>query len=139
VETRRRDAFDMLTELGRDGETRGGETYDIVIRDPPAFAKSRNDRAHGPRARGSLARLVAPGGLLFIALRSHHAPSATFPAAIAEGVRRARREARFVFSGRAGPDPSCAPAAAGERRPQGATAQSAPIDAPVGLPFRPIA
>jgi 23S rRNA (cytosine1962-C5)-methyltransferase len=103
VATRRGDAFDVLSDLGQ-----AGETYDIVICDPPAFAKSKKDQANGLRAYGRMARLaaplVAPGGFLFVASCSHHAPADLFAGVIAEGVRRARREARIVFSGGAGPD-----------------------------------
>ncbi len=103
VTTRRGDAFEVLTAFGQ-----AGETFDIVICDPPAFAKSKKDQANGLRAYGRLARLaaplVAPGGFLFIASCSHHAPPEMFAAAIAEGVQRARRDARIVFAGGAGPD-----------------------------------
>jgi 23S rRNA (cytosine1962-C5)-methyltransferase len=103
VTTRRGDAFEVLTELGQ-----AGDTFDLVICDPPAFAKSKKDQANGLRAYGRLARLaaplVAPGGFLFIASCSHHAPPEMFAAAVAEGVQRARRDARIVFAGGAGPD-----------------------------------
>ena len=103
VGTRRGDAFDVLTELGQ-----AGERFDIVVCDPPAFTKSKKDQAAGLRAYGRMARLaaplVAPGGFLFVASCSHHAPADLFAGAIAEGVQRARREARIVFAGGAGPD-----------------------------------
>jgi 23S rRNA (cytosine1962-C5)-methyltransferase len=103
VASERGDAFDVLTELGQ-----AGEVFDIVVCDPPAFAKSKKDQAAGLRAYGRMARLaaplVAPGGFLFAASCSHHVPMETFAATIAEGVQRARREARIVFSGGAGPD-----------------------------------
>jgi len=103
VATRRGDAFDVLTALGE-----AGQTYDIVVCDPPAFAKSKKDQANGLRAYGRLARLaaalVAPGGFLFIASCSHHAPADQFAGVVAEGVHRARRDARIVFAGGAGPD-----------------------------------
>ena len=103
VATRRGDAFDVLTELAQ-----AGEIFDIVICDPPAFAKSKKDQANGLRAYSRLARLaaplVAPGGFLFVASCSHHAPPDLFAGAVAEGVQRARRDARIVFVGGAGPD-----------------------------------
>ncbi len=40
VTTRRGDAFDVMESLA-------GETFDIVVCDPPAFAKSRKDQAAG--------------------------------------------------------------------------------------------
>jgi len=103
VGTRRGDAFDVLAELGQ-----AGERFDIVVCDPPAFTKSKKDQAAGLRAYGRMARLaaplVAPGGFLFVASCSHHAPVEMFAGVIAEGMQRARREGRIVFAGGAGPD-----------------------------------
>ena len=103
VATRRGDAFDVMGELGEEGKK-----FDIVVCDPPAFAKSKKDQANGLRAYGRMARLaaplVAPGGFLFVASCSHHAPPDLFAGAIAEGVQRARRDGRIVFAGGAGPD-----------------------------------
>jgi 23S rRNA (cytosine1962-C5)-methyltransferase len=103
VNQRRGDAFDVMTELAQ-----AGERFDIVICDPPAFAKSRKDQAAGLRAYNRMARLaaplVSPGGFLLVASCSHHAPPEMFAAAIAEGLHRARREARILFTGGAGPD-----------------------------------
>ncbi|MCX7932327.1 MAG: class I SAM-dependent methyltransferase [Rhodovarius sp.] len=85
-----------------------GERFDIVVADPPAFAKARKDVPAALRAYARLARLaarlVAPGGLLFLASCSHHVGPADFAAAVAEGLWRARREARLLWSGGAGPD-----------------------------------
>ncbi len=103
VATRRGDAFEVLAERAR-----AGEVFDIVVCDPPAFAKSKKDQAAGLRGYGRMARLaaalVAPGGFLFVASCSHHAPTDLFALAIAEGLHRARREGRIVFAGGAGPD-----------------------------------
>jgi len=103
VATRRGDAFDVMTDLAQ-----AGETFDIVVCDPPAFAKSKKDQAAGLRAYGRMARLaaplVAPGGFLFVASCSHHAAPELFAASIAEGLHRARRDGRIVFAGGAGPD-----------------------------------
>ena len=103
VGIRREDAFEALAALAE-----AGERFDIVICDPPAFAKSRKDAPAGLRAYGRLARLaarvVAPGGFLFIASCSHHAPLDAWAAQIALGLARARREARILASTGAGPD-----------------------------------
>jgi 23S rRNA (cytosine1962-C5)-methyltransferase len=99
----RGDAFEAMESLAS-----GGERFDIVICDPPAFAKSRKDQAAGLRAYQRMARLAAPlvakGGFLFVASCSHHAPTEEFAAQIAQGMSRARREGRILFSGGAGPD-----------------------------------
>ena len=85
-----------------------GETFDIVVCDPPAFARSRKDAEAGLRAYGRMARLaaalVAPGGFLFVASCSHHAPLDAWTAQIAFGLHRARREGRILCTSGAGPD-----------------------------------
>ena len=87
----------------------GGERFDIVVADPPAFAKSRA-RTSRRRCKGyaKLARLaaalVAPGGFLFLASCSHHVAPGDFADAAVWGIGRARREARILFQGGAGPD-----------------------------------
>ncbi len=101
VRVRREDAFDAMVALS-------GERFDIVVCDPPAFARSRKDADAGLRAYGRMARLaaplVAPGGFLFVASCSHHAPLEAWCAQIAFGLHRARREGRILFTGGAGPD-----------------------------------
>jgi 23S rRNA (cytosine1962-C5)-methyltransferase len=99
----RRDAAEALERLDK-----AGERFDIVIADPPAFAKSRKDLAPALAAHRSLAeaaaRRVVAGGLLFIACCAHHVPAAEFLAATAAGISSARRDSRLVASGGAGPD-----------------------------------
>ena len=103
VTTRRGDAFEIMTALAAEGER-----FDIVICDPPAFARSRKDAEAGLRAYGRMARLaaavVAPGGFLFVASCSHHAPLDAWTAQIAFGLHRARREGRILCTSGAGPD-----------------------------------
>lgn len=103
VEIRRAEAFGLLERLA--GE---GGRFDLVVCDPPAFAKSRKD--HGPALKGyeKLARLaaaaVAPGGFLFLASCSHHVAAAEFAASVARGLARAGREGRILRLSGAGPD-----------------------------------
>jgi len=103
VATRREDAFDAMTALAA-----AGERFDIVVCDPPAFAKSRKDAEAGLRAYGRMARLaaplVAPGGFLLVASCSFHARLDAWAAQIAFGLHRARREARILATTGAGPD-----------------------------------
>jgi 23S rRNA (cytosine1962-C5)-methyltransferase len=98
---RRGDAFEVMAELA-------GERFDLVVCDPPAFARSRKDAETGLRAYGRMARmaapLVTPGGFLFVASCSYHAPLEAWSAQIAFGLHRARREGRIVYTGGAGPD-----------------------------------
>jgi 23S rRNA (cytosine1962-C5)-methyltransferase len=101
VHIRRDNAFDAMTSLV-------GERFDIVVCDPPAFARSRKDAEAGLRAYGRMARLAAPlvtpGGFLFAASCSHHAPLEAWSAQIASGLHRAGREVRILFTGGTGPD-----------------------------------
>jgi 23S rRNA (cytosine1962-C5)-methyltransferase len=101
VRMRRGDAFEVMGELA-------GEQFDLVVCDPPAFARSRKDTEAGLRAYGRMARmaapLVAPGGFLLVASCSYHAALEAWSAQIAFGLHRARREGRIVYTGGAGPD-----------------------------------
>ncbi|HYF06741.1 MAG TPA: RsmD family RNA methyltransferase, partial [Acetobacteraceae bacterium] len=103
VETLQEEAMEALERLAGQGAR-----HDIVVADPPAFAKSRKDQPAALRAYGKLARLsaalVSPGGFLFIASCSHHVAPGEFADAVVWGVGRARRHAKILFQGGAGPD-----------------------------------
>jgi 23S rRNA (cytosine1962-C5)-methyltransferase len=103
VAAQRGEAMDALERMV--GE---GRRFGVVITDPPAFAKARRDQPAALRAYGKLARLAATltdrGGFLFIASCSHHVAPGEFADAVASGVSRARREARILHMGGAGPD-----------------------------------
>ncbi len=85
-----------------------GDTYDVVICDPPAFVKSKKDVAVGVKGYRKLARLaarlVAPGGYLGIASCSHHVESDAFLAQVGRGVHDTGREASVLRRAGAGPD-----------------------------------
>jgi 23S rRNA (cytosine1962-C5)-methyltransferase len=91
-----------------------GRRFEVVIADPPAFAKTRKDIPAALRGYAKLARLAAsvtaPGGILFIASCSHHVGPAEFAEAVAWGVHRARRQSRILASVGAGPDHPVHPA-----------------------------
>lgn len=100
---RRADVFtEMRALLSND---RG---FDLVIADPPAFAKSRKDLAAGARAYRKLTRmaaqLVVPGGFLLICSCSHNVFPDKFRELIAKGLQDAGRSGRFVRSGGAAAD-----------------------------------
>ncbi len=103
VTAMRGDAFETMAALAA-----AGERFDIVVCDPPAFAKSKRDQEAGLRAYQRMTRLAAPlverGGFLLVASCSHHAPLDLFTEQVAAGLQRARRDARIVHTGRAGPD-----------------------------------
>lgn len=97
------DAFEELERLGA-----AGETFDIVLADPPPFVKSKKDLEPGAKAYRKLARLAAavtaPGGFLKIASCSHNIPPERFAAECAAGIARTGRPARLIRQAGAGPD-----------------------------------
>ncbi|MFN3449207.1 MAG: class I SAM-dependent rRNA methyltransferase, partial [Roseococcus sp.] len=103
VRAERAEAMEALERMGAEGRRFG-----VVVADPPAFAKARKDIPAALRAYQRLARLAAqvtaPGGVLFLASCSHHVGPGEFLDAAAQGLWRARREARLLWSGGAGPD-----------------------------------
>jgi 23S rRNA (cytosine1962-C5)-methyltransferase len=100
---RRAKAFDEMERLA--GED---QCFDMVVADPPAFVKSRKDLKVGARGYRKMVRLAAPlvaqGGLLFVASCSHHVDAALFAEQVRRGLSDARRDARILHSGGAGPD-----------------------------------
>ena len=103
VSIRKADAFAALEHL-----IKTGESYDVVICDPPAFAKSKKDVGAAAKAYRKLARLAAqvtaPGGVLLLASCSFHMDAVSFAQQSARGVGEAGRQARILRSAGAGPD-----------------------------------
>lgn len=102
-EARRADAFHEMERLGA-----AGETFDVVIADPPAFVKAKKDLAVGCRAYRKMtrlaARLVTPGGILLAASCSHNVDPPTFAEQVARGLTDAGRTGRILRVSGAGPD-----------------------------------
>jgi 23S rRNA (cytosine1962-C5)-methyltransferase len=77
-----------------------GERFDIVIADPPAFARSRGDVPAALRGYRKLSRLTAAltstRGFLFLACCSHNVGEAEFAEAVRRGLGDAGRSARIV-------------------------------------------
>jgi 23S rRNA (cytosine1962-C5)-methyltransferase len=100
---RRGEAFAEAARLAA-----AGERFDVVVADPPAFAKSKKEQ--GPALRGyrKLARLAAAlvgrAGFLFLASCSYHVAEAEFLEAVRRGVADAGRAARILRLAGAGPD-----------------------------------
>ncbi len=101
--TRQGDAFDVLESLGAEGQT-----FDLVICDPPAFAPAKPALEAGLRAYERLARLAAPlvakGGYLVLCSCSHAADIMAFRNASARGIGRGGRRGQLLHTGYAGPD-----------------------------------
>ncbi|MEO5620822.1 MAG: class I SAM-dependent rRNA methyltransferase [Cypionkella sp.] len=101
--TRQGDAFATLEALASEGET-----FDLVICDPPAFAPAKPALEAGLRAYERIARLaaplVAPGGYLVLCSCSHAADLSAFRNASARGIGRGGRRGQLLHTGFAGPD-----------------------------------
>ena len=97
---------EALEELERMGQT--GAKFDVVVADPPAFAKSRKDNAVALRGYAKLARLaaalVAPGGFLFLASCSHHVAPGEYADACIFGLGKVRRDVKLLGQYGAGAD-----------------------------------
>jgi 23S rRNA (cytosine1962-C5)-methyltransferase len=95
--------FAKLTGLGQ-----SGARYDIVIADPPAFAKSRKDV--GPALKGyrKLARLcaevTAKEGLFMLASCSHHIEAEALLGEARRALHEVGRRARLLRQAGAAPD-----------------------------------
>jgi 23S rRNA (cytosine1962-C5)-methyltransferase len=87
------DAFDVMVALGRTGQT-----YDIVVVDPPSFAQKQSSVDVAVRAYTRLThlalRLVAPGGTLMHASCSSRVSADLFFATILDAADVAGREMR---------------------------------------------
>jgi 23S rRNA (cytosine1962-C5)-methyltransferase len=93
-----------------------GARFDLVICDPPAFAPRKDTLDAGLRAYERTTRLalplVAEGGMLVLCSCSHAVTPDALMGSAQRMFHRARRTARLVHSGRAGPDHPVHPALA---------------------------
>ncbi len=84
------DAFEVMRELGDEGQQ-----YDIVVVDPPSFAKNTSERPAALRAYRALAdlaiRLLPPGGRLVQASCSSRVTGEELESAIVSAVSRSGR------------------------------------------------
>ncbi|MCC5969310.1 MAG: class I SAM-dependent rRNA methyltransferase [Pararhodobacter sp.] len=101
--TRKGEAFATLEALAAEGES-----FDLVVCDPPAFAPNKPALEAGLRAYERVARLaaplVAPGGFLVLCSCSHAVDLASFRNACGRGIGRGGRRAQLLHTGFAGPD-----------------------------------
>ncbi len=91
-----------------------GERFDIVVADPPAFAKSRKEVPAALRGYRKLARLAAAltarDGILFIASCSYNVDAKDFTEAVRRGLADAGRGFRILRQTGAGADHPVHPA-----------------------------
>ncbi|MGB9919797.1 MAG: class I SAM-dependent rRNA methyltransferase [Moorellales bacterium] len=88
-------AFDELRNLER-----AGESFEVVILDPPAFTKSKSALEGAWRGYKEInlraMRLLAPGGFLITSSCSYHLPEEQFLEVVRAAARDARRTLRLV-------------------------------------------
>jgi 23S rRNA (cytosine1962-C5)-methyltransferase len=98
VRTVRANAFDFLRE-----EEKRGQSYDLVVLDPPAFAKRKQDLERAYRAYKEVnlraIKLLREGGILATASCSHHLTEPLFIQMVQEAAQDAHRLLRLVHKG----------------------------------------
>jgi 23S rRNA (cytosine1962-C5)-methyltransferase len=109
ISTRKGDAFDVLGELAKEGAR-----FDVVIVDPPAFAKRRKDL---PKALAAYKRLnqlamqvLAADGILVSSSCSYHVSADDLQDAIAKAARAADKHLQILELGGQAPDHPVHPA-----------------------------
>ena len=109
VETIRDDAFDALKALQEQGAR-----YDVVIVDPPAFAKRKKDVPQATAAYRKLNQLalslIERDGLLVSCTCSYHMPADDLAAAIQGAARHTSRFVQILEQGGQSPDHPVHPA-----------------------------
>ena len=102
VHFREGNTFDVLKEYDE-----VGRRFEMIILDPPAFAKNRDSIPAARRGYKEInlraMRLLA-GGILVTCSCSQHIDDATFKAMLREAARDARREVRLLEQRGQGPD-----------------------------------
>lgn len=87
--------FDFLR-----ARVREGARYDVVVLDPPAFAKAHASLAGACRGYKEIAlsamRLLPPGGVLATHSCSYHMPEETFVETVLSAARDLHRQARVI-------------------------------------------
>jgi 23S rRNA (cytosine1962-C5)-methyltransferase len=109
IAVRKGDAFDVLEALARERAK-----FDLVIVDPPAFAKRKKDI---PKALAAYKRLnqlamqlLAADGILVSCSCSHHIGATELQDAIAKAARAARKHLQVLEAGGQAPDHPVHPA-----------------------------
>lgn len=91
-----------------------GQTFDVVVLDPPAFIKRKKDQRQGEKAyhqANQLAlRLLAPGGILVSASCSMHLPQQTLMDVVKTAAAHRHRQLQVFSIGGQGPDHPIHPA-----------------------------
>ncbi len=97
------DAFEILRDWSQ-----AGQTFDAIVLDPPAFAKSKRAVEGALRGYKELnlraLKMLRPGGLLITCSCSHHVGWTELEGAVAAAAADSQRRARLVERRGAAPD-----------------------------------
>ncbi len=97
------DAFEILRDWSQ-----AGQTFDVIVLDPPAFAKSKRAIEGALRGYKELnlraLKMLSPGGLLVTCSCSHHVSWADLESAVASAAADASRRVRLLERRGAAPD-----------------------------------
>jgi 23S rRNA (cytosine1962-C5)-methyltransferase len=97
------DAFEILRDWSQ-----AGETFDAIVLDPPAFAKTKRAVESALRGYKELnlraLKMLGPGGLLVTCSCSHHVSWVDLEAAVAAAAADASRRVRLLERRGAAPD-----------------------------------
>jgi 23S rRNA (cytosine1962-C5)-methyltransferase len=97
------DAFALLRDWSQ-----AGETFDTIVLDPPAFAKSKRAVEGALRGYKELnlraLKMLRPGGMLVTCSCSHHVGWADLETAVADAAADAQRRVRLLERRGAAPD-----------------------------------
>lgn len=103
VEYRRADVFDELRTLAA-----GTGRYELIVLDPPSFAKSRKDKAGALRGYKEINRLgmslLTPGGVLVTCSCSHPIDAQMFHQVLVDAAADAKRPFRLIERRTQSPD-----------------------------------
>ncbi|MBM2839525.1 MAG: putative SAM-dependent methyltransferase [Bacteroidetes bacterium] len=103
VQFERADVFDKLEEFGA-----AGNTFDVVVLDPPSFTKNRKTVPAARKGYKDLHmrafKVLHPGGILLTASCSHHIEPDVFLSIVEESARKAERSLQLLEWRGAAPD-----------------------------------
>ena len=109
LETRRGDAFDVLSALHAEGRR-----FDVLVVDPPAFVKRRKDLPKGEAAYRKInqlaLKLASEDALLVSCSCSWHLPAADFPLILQSAAQGAGVQLAIIAAGGQSPDHPVHPA-----------------------------